>query len=141
MVIDRFMVRAALIGLALVLLAACSTPAVKSDGNADVESRAVARWDALIAHHAEDAYDFLSPGYRATITREAYAKAMNNRPVQWKKVAYNRKKCDADRCKVYLAVTFSANVAAGLGGPIESVNPMSETWIRVKGDWYYLPSN
>ncbi|MGA9342536.1 MAG: hypothetical protein WBW61_08100 [Rhodanobacteraceae bacterium] len=140
MIIDRFMRRAALLAATLVLVAGCAA-GVKKDNTADVETRAVARWNYLIDHQAEKAYDYLSPGYRATTPRAAYAKAMNGRPVQWKKVGFNKKKCDADRCTVYLVVSYSANISAGLGRPIESVTPLAETWIRVKGNWYYLPSS
>ncbi|MGA8277945.1 MAG: hypothetical protein WB784_07095 [Rhodanobacteraceae bacterium] len=140
MTTDRYLRRVTLLAATLALLAGCAA-GVKKDNTADVETRAVARWNYLIAHQAEKAYDYLSPGYRATAERGAYAKAMNGRPVQWKKVVFNKKKCDADRCTVYLVVSYSANISAGLGRPIESVSPLAETWVRVKGKWYYLPSS
>ncbi|MGA9342083.1 MAG: hypothetical protein WBV61_07085 [Rhodanobacteraceae bacterium] len=140
MITDRFPRRASLLVMTLALLAGCAA-GVKKDSTADVETRALARWNDLIAHHAEKAFDYLTPGYRATTTREAYAKAMNTRPIHWTKVGFNKKKCEGDRCLVYLVVSYSANINAGLGGPISSVTPLQETWIRVKGDWYYLPSN
>ena len=31
---------------------------------------------------------------------------MNNRPLQWKKVEFNRKECEADRCTVYIDVAY-----------------------------------
>src|SRR5688572_22783391 len=49
-----------------------------------IDTRAVERWNYLIAHQAEKAYDYLSPGFRSTQTREVYASSMNSRPVQWK---------------------------------------------------------
>lgn len=111
-----------------------------ADGSSpdNVDRRAVERWNHLIAHQAEQAYDYLSPGYRATQTREKYASAMNNRAVGWKSVKFKDKKCDADRCNVQLDVTYSIKLP-GIGTPTESTSVQNETWILVKGGWYFLP--
>lgn len=124
----------------LVLLAGCSTGAVKPDAKATVEQRAVQRWNDLIAHHAAKAYDFLSPGYRKTITREVYAAQMNTRPIQWKSVKYTGSKCTDDRCVVTLEVGYSMLIG-GTSHPLASQSPQQENWIRVSGTWYFLPSS
>lgn len=103
-----------------------------------VDQRSVERWNHLIAHQAEKAYDYLTPGFRATQAREVYAAAMNNRPVQWKEAKFNRKECDADRCMVYIDVTYSVPMP-GTGKSATSTNTQTETWILVKGEWYFLP--
>ena len=111
------------------------------DKAADVEKRAVDRWNLLIAHQAEKAYDYLTPGTRETQSRENYAAGMNNRPVKWKQAKFNRKECDADRCKVYIDVSYSV-VAPGtgaMGKPMESTSTQSETWVYVENEWYFLP--
>jgi hypothetical protein len=132
MAIDRM--RLAALAALFVALAGCST---NNDPAADVDQRAVERWNYLIAHQAEKAYDYLSPGTRETQTRESYASAMNSRPVRWTAAKFNRKECDADRCKVYIDVTYS--VAMQGAGAIESTSTQTETWVRVKDDWYFLP--
>ncbi len=122
----------------LVALAGCNT---NKDPAADVEKRAVDRWNFLIAHQAEKAYDYLSPGTREMQTRETYAAAMNTRPIKWIAAKFNHKECDADRCKVYIDVSYSVAMpgAGAVGKPIESTSTQSETWVRVKDDWYFLP--
>ena len=107
----------------------------------NVDKRAVERWNYLIAHQAEKAYDYLSPGTRETQTRENYAAAMNNRPVRWTAAKFNRKECDADRCKVYVDVSYSVVMpgAGSVGKPVESSSTQSETWVHVKEGWYFLP--
>jgi hypothetical protein len=122
----------------LVALAGCNT---NKDPAADVEKRAVERWNFLIAHQAEKAYDYLSPGTREMQTRETYAAAMNTRPIKWIAAKFNHKECDADRCKVYIDVSYSVAMpgAGAVGKPIESTSTQSETWVRVKDDWYFLP--
>jgi hypothetical protein len=136
MAIDRM--RLAALAVLLVALAGCNT---NKDPTADVEKRATERWNFLIAHQAEKAYDYLSPGTRETQTRENYAKAMNSRPMQWINAKFNRKECDADRCKVYIDVSYSIAMpgAGAIGKPIESTSTQTETWVRVKDDWYFLP--
>ena len=122
----------------LVALAGCNT---NKDPAADVEKRAVERWNFLIAHQAEKAYDYLSPGTREMQTRETYAAAMNTRPIKWIAAKFNHKECDADRCKVYIDVSYSLTMpgAGAIGKPIESTSTQTETWVRVKDDWYFLP--
>jgi len=136
MAIDRM--RLAALAALFVALAGCNT---NSNPTADVEKRAVERWNFLISHQAEKAYDYLSPGTRETQTRESYATAMNSRPVRWTAAKYNHKECDADRCKVYIDVSYSLTMpgAGAIGKPIESTSTQTETWVRVKDDWYFLP--
>lgn len=132
----RFAALAAL----LALFAGCTTGAVKHDTGTTVEQRAVQRWNYLIAHEAGKAWDYLSPGYRKTITHEAYAATMNNRPVKWESVKYDTESCTDDRCVVTLYVGYSLPIR-GIQGPVESGSPQQETWIRVDGSWYFLPSS
>ena len=127
-------------GIALALLALAGCGAVKKDEDASViKERAVQRWNFLIQHQAEKAYDLLSPGYRQTKDRESYAKEMNARPVRWDKIAFASQQCETDSCKVHLSVDYDL----ALGGPVGTVKstaPVEETWIRVDGHWYYLPN-
>lgn len=119
----------------LLTLAGCADKA----GPDNVDRRAVERWNYLIAHQAEKAYEYLTPGYRVTRARDAYAAAMNNRPVQWTGVKFNHKECDAERCKVAVNVSYQVKLP-GTGAMTKASSTENETWILVKGDWYYLPS-
>jgi len=129
----------ATLGILVVLLAGCGG----KDSVDSIDTRAVERWNFLIAHQAEKAYDYLSPGTRETRTRESYAAAMNNRPVKWLAAKFNRKECDADRCKVYIDVSYSVAMpgAGAVGKQIEQSSTQSEIWVHVQDGWYYLPSN
>ena len=118
----------------LLVIAGCADKASPDN----VDRRSVERWNFLIAHQAEKAYDYLTPGFRATQPRDTYATAMNNRAVAWKSVKFNGKECDADRCKVRLDVTYLVKLP-GLSKPTASTSSQGETWILVKGAWYFLP--
>jgi hypothetical protein len=107
--------------------------------HSDVERRALERWALLIEHKAEKAYDYLSPGYRQTKSRDEYAKDMNNRPVRWSKVMPYRQACDKpDVCELDLQVDFETQMP-GMRQSVASVGFVNETWIRTGGKWYLLP--
>ena len=133
--------RLALLALLGSLLSACATAPGGKASAKDVapEDRATARWNLLIARKAELAYDYLSPGKRATETREAYASAMNNRPIRWEKVTLHSKKCEKDdACTIALQVDVTVP-SGGVGGMTPSLGFVEETWIRAKdGIWYFL---
>ena len=118
----------------LLSLAGCADKANPDN----VDRRSVERWNDLIAHQADKAYDYLTPGFRATQTRENYAASMNNRPVQWKGATFKSKKCDADRCSVSMDVTYALTLP-GLSKATQATSTQAETWILTKGEWYFLP--
>jgi len=105
-----------------------------------IDKRSVERWDYLAAHEAEKAYDYLTPGYRATQTRENYAAAMNHRPVKWTGASFKDKTCEGDRCKVQMNVRYSIAMPGMAGKTVNNESVQSETWIRVNGEWYILPN-
>jgi hypothetical protein len=123
-------------------LAACGgAPGVKgANDDAVLQQRSTERWNLLIAHKAEKAYDYLSPGTRSTESREKYTADMNNRPVHWQSVSYVDRKCDdADACTLQLQAAYSVNMSARMGHDVQSTTLVWERWIRVDGQWYYLP--
>jgi len=127
----------AAIGCALaVLLSGCVDKASPDN----VDKRAVERWNYLIAHQAEKAYDYLTPGFRSTITREDYAGAMNNRPVQWSSAEFKSKECDQERCLAQVDVTYSVTMPGTGGKPVTGTRTQQETWLFVDGEWFFLPS-
>jgi len=125
-----------MLGIALALLAGC----VDKSNPDMIDKRSVERWEFLVAHQADKAYDFLTPGYRATQTRASYAASMNNRPVQWTGARFKDKTCDGDRCTVNVDVRYSIVMPGMAGRKVENENTQTETWVRVKGEWYFLPN-
>lgn len=128
---------AAIAAISLLLVVGGCTDKASPD---NVDRRAVERWNFLIEHKAEKAYDYLSPGYRTTQDRETYAGAMNNRPVQWTKATFNRKDCEAERCTVQVDVNYSVPMASVPGKTTSSSSSLlTETWVLIDGEWYFLP--
>lgn len=119
-------------------LAGCAGMVKKDEDASVIKEKSVQRWDYLIAHKAEKAYDFLAPGYRKTISREQYAHDMNGRGTHWSKVRYVSQTCDADTCTVHLSVDYSINLG-GLAGNTQTTGFAVENWIKADGAWCYLP--
>lgn len=105
----------------------------------NVDTRSVERWNYLIEHQAEKAYDYLTPGYRATQPRDTYAAAMNSRPLKWTDAKFVSKECDAERCSVKVNIGYDMKVP-GAGKVSHTASVQSETWILINGEWYFLPS-
>lgn len=124
------------IAVAALALAACG--AVKKDEAGVVEARAQQRWNYLIEHHAEKAYDYLTPGFRQTITREKYALEKNDPAVRWTGARVGSHTCDGDTCKVRVWVDTMVRMP-GIGKAQKASLPTDERWIRIGGNWYYLP--
>jgi len=105
----------------------------------DVGERAQVRWDLLVAKNAGRAYDLLTPGSRALVTREEYAAAFTHRPVTWLGAKVSGRKCDGDSCTVTVEVRYKAEIPQSSAGPIESTAYLQERWIRTDGEWLLVP--
>jgi hypothetical protein len=124
--------------LAAAALTACGSTAVRKDEGSGVEARALQRWNFLIAHEAEKAYDYLSPGFRQTITREKYAEQKNDVAVRWKAARVSSHSCEADSCTVTVLIDTQVPMP-GIGKAQQATLPTEEHWIKVDRAWYYLP--
>lgn len=122
--------------LAPLLFASCSTI---STSESEVSARAQARWDSLLEGDYETAYEFLSPGYRSSVSRVDYEIDWRTRRVNYESAQYKSHECDGDACTVKIFIGF--NLAQPVPGVPEyrSSRMLEETWIRTDGKWWYLP--
>jgi hypothetical protein len=148
----------------LALLAACATTsqsppkeappasdaAATGSAPTQIPPRAIARWEHLIARRADLAWDYLSPGYRETHPRDEYAKAMNERPVQWYQVSVYEPgegeppalECANPRsCTLMLKVDFKVRSTLVGVGTLDSWNVVKEHWVNVRDQWYVVPED
>ena len=124
--------------LATALAACAPVKPVNKDDGAIVERRALERWNLLIAHQAEKAYDYLTPGYRLTMSRDKYATRMNDTAVRWKKVQSGGHSCQADTCTVTVLVDVLVPMQ-GVSSPQGATMPVEEHWIKADNVWYFFP--
>lgn len=103
--------------------------------------RATTRWNLLIAGKAAEAYDYLSPGYRGTKTREQYATDLRDRPVRWKSVRHQSVECPppGEFCDVTVEIEYEVKSHLPGVGVLSSKSPVTERWIVLDGVWYLVP--
>lgn len=138
--------RAIALALLLPLLAACAAGGGARAPLTDEQqltTRPMARWDHLIKGEVEQAWDYLSPGYRSTRDRQAYIDSMSSRPLVWLSSEYHSHDCDQNGlfCTVNLKVTFRVKSQTLGVGEIESYSFLSERWIKSGEIWYHVPED
>ena len=126
--------RVGLVGLvcSLLLLSACE----KSES---IEERATARWDVLLSGDMTSAYEYLSPGYRSSVSLEQYQRSLLVRQVNWTKANYIESECLEDSCKVWISIDYSVRGALPGVKEFKGVQKIVESWVRVDGVWYLVP--
>ncbi|RPH96519.1 MAG: hypothetical protein EHM68_11120 [Lysobacterales bacterium] len=117
-------------------LAACATPGTKTH---PVVERAEARWAALTTGDLETAYTFYSPGFRSSNSLIDFGVAMRARKVKWSSATYKDHQCEESRCTVRFDVGYRvARPVPGLK-VWESTAVITDNWVKVDGQWWYLP--
>jgi len=121
----------------LLLLSACATTA--GSKATSVEERATARWNALLSDDLAGAYEFLSPGYRSSVTSLNYQRSILLQRVQWTGAEIKGSECADSTCEV--SVLLSYKVIAALPGvrTFEGNKDVKEPWVKVDGTWYLVP--
>jgi len=139
------------VALLLPLLAACagsgsgsgsSTRAPLTDDE-QLQTRSVERWQLLIGGKADQAWEYLSPGYRSTRNREEYIAKMATRPVAWLNSDFYSLTCDEPGrfCAVGLKVRFKV-LSRQLGvGELEADSFLTERWIKLGDTWFHVPED
>lgn len=121
----------------LLLLSACATST--GPEATSVEERATERWGALLSDDLAGAYEFLSPGYRSSVTSVQYQRSILLQRVQWTDAKVRGSECSDDTCEV--SVLLSYKVLGGLPGvrEFDGDKHIKESWIKADGVWYLVP--
>ena len=130
--------------IAIAMFSGCQTsptrPADSSNSDENiVMKRAVQRWNYLIEHKAEKAYEFLTPGYRKTKPLAQYVGEKSSTALRWKRANASKAKCEEDVCDVWISVDYEVNLPNTGGRPITTFAPIQEKWVKVGRQWYFLP--
>lgn len=116
-------------------LAACQTLTAGSPESEKAEvvtARANARWAAIVARRFDDAYDYLSPASRASITRRGFETIVSR--LAYREASVTRVSCRGAVCNVQLELVYDTKMMKGVRTPI------NESWIIEKGQaWYVWP--
>lgn len=130
-----------LITLAMALLAGCAggpSSRTAADPLADLEQRATARWQHLIADRFAEAYAFFSPGYRSTRSLEGYSAGVRSAALRWESIEWQEARCASeDSCTAILLLTYAVRMPGA--GDVPGVRQLEEQWVRLDGTWYHVP--
>ncbi len=141
------------LGLTLVagiaLLSACgSTGGTKTDywGSPEeqkVAQRAEQRWALLSAGEYDKAWEFFTPGHKRFEDKAAFGLRMRQKRVEWQGAQVQVVDCveDGSSCDVTIKIDYVYRSPRPMVGAIEATTELNEKWVKLKGKWYYLPSN
>jgi len=106
---------------------------------ATIEERASARWELLFAGDFAGAYEYLSPGYRSSVSSVQYQKSLLLQRVEWKNAKYIESDCTETTCKVSILLGYV--MRGGLPGvqSFEGNDVIKESWIKTDKVWYLVP--
>jgi len=131
----RYINLLAVVGSVL-LLSAC---AATIDTQSQLEERATARWDTLLSGDLAGAYQYLSPGYRSSVSSLQYQRSILLKKVKWTSAEYIEHKCGEAACKVRILLGFTVYGALPGVKSFEDTQEITESWVLSKGEWYLVP--
>ena len=120
----------------LLLLQAC---AATQSTESIIEARAMGRWDALLSEDVETAYEYLSPGYRSSVSLTQYHRSLLLTKVRWTGAKYIESDCEETVCNVKISLDFTIYGALPGVKSFESKQTIEESWVLVNGSWYLVP--
>jgi hypothetical protein len=95
-----------------------------------VAQRAEARWQLLLKGDLAGAYEFLSPGSKATMSLDLYKAKI--KPGMWREARVEKVDCQAEVCSVVMQITYDRKQMKGIQ------TPLMESWIIEKGSAWYV---
>lgn len=114
-------------------LGACAVieKAEVEEAKAQVSERAQQRWDLVMKGQLDQAYEFLSPASRSTVSPAVHRKR-NSGARWWRKLTLEKVDCRPDVCQVTMLLEYDLREFKGLTRKAE------ETWIKDGGNWWLV---
>ena len=120
---------------ATLLLTACQD---KEAGKLD--NRVVTYWNYKINKDFNNAYKFLSPGWKKNESESQYNQRLMDSKVDWISVKLIDKKCKQNNlCQVNLAIEYEYSFRGSFGDKIKVPSTVAENWIMKDNVWYNVP--
>lgn len=118
------------------LLGGCATSAPEEN---QLERRAAERWQALLSDDIEAAYEYLSPGYRSSVSYVQYIRALLSKQVGWTDARYIESDCAETSCKVKISLDYSVYGAVPGVRSFDGTQVIEESWVLADRTWYFVP--
>ncbi|MBF5004016.1 hypothetical protein [Diaphorobacter caeni] len=123
------------LGVAVALLAGCASFGGGSP-EAAVKARANARWAALIKGDQNAAYQYNTPGFRATVPPEKFVERRGKDVRVLEGEAVKVTCPTADKCDVQIRLAATAAAMFRQNFPKQVVTYIDETWLLEDGQWW-----
>lgn len=118
-------------GIGLAVSACVSVDTAPPEDPAKVVSeRARQRWDLILQGKVAEAYAYLSPASRSSVSLEVFRK--RNSGGWWRTLEVEKVDCRQDTCQVRMVAEYDLYDIKGLKRSID------ETWIKDAGTWWYV---
>lgn len=137
--INRSMTKYMSFGAALCVAALLSACAAPVSGESQVEQRVNERWERLLSGDLAGAYEYLSPGYRSSVTSLQYQRAILLKQVKWTSAKFVESSCEDVNCTARVEVGFTVYGALPGVKSYSGTQDIEETWLLVDGIWYFVP--
>lgn len=118
----------------LLTLAGCASFAPRTPEE-QVKVRAQARYDAVIKGDRKRAYEYFTPGYRATVSAETYAGATGNAVVTVGATVESVRCETLEKCIAQVKLDLKPIAVRGFAGNIITTHA-DETWLLEAGQWW-----
>jgi hypothetical protein len=132
----RKQARLAMLSGILLIVSACATTTSSQEM---IEERAMARWEVLLSGDLPAAYEYLSPGFRSSVSSLQYQRSVLRRRVRWTNARYIESNCDETACKVQISLNYTLYGALPGVKSFEGTQTIEESWVLVNGTWYLVP--
>jgi len=131
-------IRLMVVACGLMLLSACAT-STSMNPESQLEERVTGRWDALLTGDLAGAYEFLSPGYRSSVSSLQYQRSVLLQQVKYSSAKYINNECEDTTCNVTVLVGFTVYGAVPGVKSFDGSRNIDESWVLVDGDWFMVP--
>jgi hypothetical protein len=122
----------------LLLISAC---AATRTAEQIVEERAMERWIALLSDDLTGAYEYLSPGYRSSVSVKNYQRALLLKKIKWNDAKVIESECEETTCKIKISLNYTAFGAVPGLKSFDGVQTIEESWVLVNGNWFLVPED
>ena len=104
-------------------------------------ARASERWNVLLSGDITGAYEYLSPGYRSSVTSLQYQRSVLLNRIKWTGAKYISSECQKATCSVKIKIDYTLYGALPGVKSFDSTQNIEESWVLSAGEWYFVPSN
>jgi hypothetical protein len=104
-----------------------------------IEKRATARWNALLSGDLAGAYEFLSPGYRSSVSSLQYQRSILLKQVNWTAARYIESDCTETICKVTISLDYTLYGALPGVSSFKGTQMIDESWVLIDNTWHLVP--